>query len=262
MTRKDWSTVLISGLLLGLLATASIGSGFQATVAKASQSEEMNKILTLILDSHNQWATVSGTAKITWYSPDGSTQSYVQTFLISQPGSARLETIEAPVKVNPELWISNGSQAYEVDTEQETYTVSGIPAFIYDTGMMPRTSDEVQNDVIYPFPFSLLIPSPVAEYVFPHWFAQGSDRASYDLLGDDSILDRSVWIVQLLSNNDEVSAWIDKETGVILRYEQQLDGKPFVSAEITSVMFDDQIDASQFSPPIDFEQVSNPQLED
>lgn len=258
MTRKDWNIILISGIVLGLLATAGINVGLQATAAKASQSEEMNEILTLILNSHNQWATVSGAAKITWYSPDGSTQSYTQAFSISQPGSARFETIEASVQVNPEVWISDGSQVYEVDTEQKTYTTSVIPAFIYDTGMIPKTPDEVQNDVIYPFPFSLLIPSPVAEYVFPHWFAQGSDKAIYKLLGEDSILDRNVWVVQLLSNNDEVSAWIDKETGVILRYEQQTDGKPFVSAEITSITFDGQIDASEFSAPIDFDQVSNP----
>lgn len=260
MTRRDWSVSIVSGLVVGLLLAVFITSGGSFTIdARAAQDADVESILKLILSSHTQWETTQGEATIKWFGSDGTTQEYVQEFIVSQPASARFEFTKSPVDLSSDLWVSDGEQLFEASTASKTYTQSPIPTFAFNTDMLPKSTEGMDRETVYHHPFSLLIPSPLAEYLYPQWFAQSQADGVYKLLGEETLLGRKVWSMDYQIRNNHVLAWIDQETGVILRYIQEIDGQKFVEVNFTSVSFDAQITPSNFSVPPEYDRVETPE---
>ena len=73
--------------------------------------------------------------------------------------------------------------------------------------------------------------------------------SKYQLLGEETIAGRGTWKIDLLTETDHVLAWIDQDTGVILKYFQELGGQTIVEMEFTSIQFDNHVDGKKFSPP-------------
>ncbi len=107
-------------------------------------------------------------------------------------------------------------------------------------------------------PFSLLIPAPVKEYLYPEWFAQGNPTSAYALIGEDKLLGRNAWIVNLKYKTGQATAWIDQSTGIILKYSQEENGRKFVDASFTSLELDMSIDASVFRIPVGYSSSGQP----
>lgn len=256
MKTQDWFISLVAGVLLGVL---SIGAGIPRMLSETrtvQATSEVDEIRLLLLNSHTKWSTASGEAEIIWYDPKGSsdTQTYISEFKIYQPLSAyvNVSNQDSPGFNDGELWISDGQKAYRLDKEAKTYTEGYLPKFANDLSILPRDLSQVSTDTVYNHPFSLLIPSPVKEYLYPEWFAQGNLSSAYTLEGEDSYLGRKVWILRLTNHTSQYTAWVDQETGIILKYLQEEDGRKFVEAHFTILEIDQILDTNSFSPPQDY----------
>ncbi len=158
MRKLDLLVSITAGIMLGLMA---IGLGIPRMMMKtqsASAANEIDNILTLILNSHTKWSTAKGEAEITWYDPNGGgkTQTYVNQFVIYQPLSAYVDGYNKnkPGFNDQEIWISNGMKIYELDKSSKTYTESKLPKFANDLSMLPRNLSEVKIDTIYNRPLA------------------------------------------------------------------------------------------------------------
>jgi DNA-binding CsgD family transcriptional regulator/outer membrane lipoprotein-sorting protein len=254
MKRQDWFVSVIAGLLLGLVA---IGAGIPRMLTEplsARASSPMDDVLSLVLTSHTKWTTVQGEAEIVWYGEKGETQSYTNKFVIYQPLSAYVDiTNKDGSGFNEGLWISDGVNIYNVDKKNKSYTQGKIPNFANDLSVLPSEVAQVKDDVVYNHPFSLLISAPVKEYIYPHWFAQGYPATAYSLIGEDSLLGRKIWIVDLQYKTGQITAWIDQVTGMILKYIQVENGQKYVEVNFTSLEVDMPIDAETFNISTDYQ---------
>lgn len=253
MKRQDWFVSTIAGFLLGLIA---IGIGIPRMLMEspsAKASSQTDEILSLVLNSHSKWTTVQGEAEVTWYGTEGETQSYINKFVIYQPLSAYVDVLnKSNSGFNEGLWISDGDNIYNLDKENKSYTQGKIPNFANDLSVLPSDLSQAKDDVVYNHPFSLLIPAPVKEYIYPEWFAQGNPSTAYSLLGEDSLLGRKTWIVNLQYKTGQATAWIDQTTGIILKYIQEENGQKYVEVNFTYLEVDMPVDADIFSIPSDY----------
>ncbi len=256
MKRKDWFVSIIAGLLLGMVA---IGLGLPRLLTEspaARASSQVDDVLSLILNSHSKWMTVQGKAEITWYGEKEEVQSYTNRFAIYQPLSAYVDVINKDGSgFNEGVWISDGVNVYNFDKETKSYTEGQIPNFANDLSVLPKDLSQARTDVVYNHPFSLIIPAPVKEYIYPEWFAQGNPATAYSLLGEDSLLGRKTWIVQLDYKTGQATAWVDQTTGMILRYVQEENGQKYVEFNFTLLEVDMPLDANTFAVPSDYQSV-------
>lgn len=248
MTKKDWFVSILLGLFLGLVMFA-FGYTNWIAPANARASESIDEILNLILNSHDNWETIQGKASITRYSPESESQSHIERFDIDPPGLVRLELLSSPEEKLQRLWISDGAEVFSTDEEKKTFLTSKLPGFSQDTTVLPKSLSEVDVGTVYHHPLELIMPSPVAEYIYPHWFAQGQPDAVYQVLRADKLLGRDVWVVEYKDSRNLSVAYIDQKTGVILRYENEMNNDSRVEFEMLSVLFDSPIDKANFIMP-------------
>lgn len=241
--KQNWAKVsrfgMIIGLLCGLLFACSGGT---------MVPDDAAEVLELVINSHTRWQTVQGSGSIVWTGPSGEQQEYAQEFAVAQPASARFLATQSYMQSSYDLWISDGAYIYNANTQSKLYTRRPLPAFAFDLSMLETPADDV-DPVSVVHPFSMLIESPVAQFLYPHWFAQ-QVHTDYQFLGEEEWLGRKVWLVEYTSDGGTSRGWIDQATGVILRYT--LLG--FVDFEMTSITFDAPIDAKVFTLPADYEQ--------
>jgi len=251
MTKKNWIFSITVGIVLGI-----IGGLFGVTrllqakpVSAASPADEA---LLATLTSHLKWSSVQGEANIIWYGPNGEKQEYINTFTIRQPNLANIKVKNIDGSGADSEWISDGSNSFEIDTKTGTYASVSLPAFSKDLSKLPTNLEEAgKYDTVYPHPFGMVIPSPVREYLYPQWLAQGKN-IEYKLVGEDTFLDRKVWVITYTANSSDVTAFIDKETGIIVKYTQNIDGKPFEEMIFTQFNVNPELDGSFFTLPSNF----------
>jgi outer membrane lipoprotein-sorting protein/uncharacterized protein YneF (UPF0154 family) len=247
MRKKEWVFTITIGIIIGIVGGIFIVPRLIRSTS-GTTAAVTDDVLRATLTSHQKWDTLQGAADIIWYGPDGETQSYTSTFAIQQPNLAKISVESMDAKGSGGYWISDGENAYDVDPARETHTMTRLPTFSTDLSMLPATLEEAQNaDAIYRHPFGMLIPSPIGDYLYPQWFSQGG--GTYTLVGEDIFLDRKVWIVEHQKNANMVNAWIDQETGVILKYTQKMGENLYVEVTFTSFRVNAAIDNDLFSLP-------------
>lgn len=249
MTKKKWFISIAIGVFVGLIGGV-LGLSQWLQVRSGQASSSVDEALALTLTSHLQWETIQGEAEITWYGSDGEEQAYLNTFVIEQPNKARIGVKSLDDSSVDSEWISDGENTYEIDLQEKTYTQATLPASSEDLSMLLSTLEDAKTtNIIYNHPFGMLISAPVKEYLFPQWFSQGGGE--YDLIGEDTLLGRKVWMVQHTKNTNDVTAWIDEETGIILKYSQTQNGNPVVEVIFSEFEVDAAVDTSNFVLPSD-----------
>ncbi|MGD8456757.1 MAG: hypothetical protein PVF83_10255 [Anaerolineales bacterium] len=218
------------------------------------QDTEVEDVLNLMLNSHEQWETVQGESTIVWHR-NGETQTYSTRFAFQLPDKVMVTMTEALSYIEKSAWISDGEHTYEINLEQKTYSQNTLPAFAYNTSHIPNSLAETRDMHTFHHPLGLLTPAPVSEYVFPQWVAQGSEVAKYELVGVEKILGRDAWVMTLTIRSSFITAWIDQETGVILKYIQEDDGVLWEDFKMNSVQFDAKIPEDTFTLPGDLTRV-------
>lgn len=249
MTKKNWiisiSIGVLGGIILGLIGIPKL-----LQVKPVLADSQVDEVLAATLSSYQKWKSVEGEATIIWYEEDGGTQEYENTFSIQQPNSVKISVVSKNGKGISSEWVSDGSSAYGLDSQTSKYTGGKLPEFSKDFSLLPKTVAAARDtDVIYRHPFGMIIPSPISDYIYPQWFAQGGGK--FELVEEDSMLDRKVWVVSHKKNSNDVTAWIDQETGMILKYSQLVDGKPFKEVTFTKIAFNGDMDSAVFSIPSD-----------
>ncbi len=249
MTKKEWLISITVGIVLGMLGgLLGVPRLLQAKPVGAVSTADVALLATLT--SHEKWNTLQGAADIVWYLQNGGTQEYINTFAIQQPNKVYTKAKSVDGAGADSEWISDGNKAYDIDPRTKTYTDTSLPTFSKDLSMLPTTLEAAETgNVIYRHSFGMLISAPVGEYLYPQWFSQGG--GTYSLAGEDILLGRKVWVIDHKKNAHDVTAWIDKETGVILKYSQKVDGKLFVDVTFTSFQVNPLLDGALFSLPSD-----------
>jgi outer membrane lipoprotein-sorting protein len=218
-------------------------------------SAEVEEILNFMLHSHEHWKTVQGEFTVVWYARNGETQTYSGKFAFELPGKVMTIMTDAPSFIEKSAWISDGEFTYKINLEQKTYSQNKLPAFAYDTSMIPNSVSETSDIYMYPHPLAGMTHSAVGEFIFPHWFAQGSEDAKYELIGEEKILGRDTWVMDSTIRSSHNTAWVDQETGVILKYVQKEDGALWEDFEMSSILFNEKIPDDTFTVPENFTQV-------
>jgi outer membrane lipoprotein-sorting protein len=248
MTKKNWIFSITIGIVFGVIG-GLLGIPHLLQANPVSAASTADDVLNTTLNSSLKWNTVQGTAVIVWYGENDEKQEYLNTFAIQQPNLANISVKNADGSVAASEWISDGSKAYNIDPQAKTYAGGTLPAFSKDFSLLPTTLEAAKNtDAIYRHPFGMLIPSPVGEYLYPQWLAQGKG-ITYNLVGEDTILNRKVWIITYIKYNAEVTAWIDEETGIIVKYIQSMDGRPFEEMTFTQLEVNSPVDRTLFILP-------------
>lgn len=247
--KQQWTLFKRGRAAIGFgVALVSIGVLLSACARSDTPAADIEEVLDLVATSHTRWHTVQGQAVVVWTGTQGQQQEYVQDFAVSQPAAARFASVRAHIAPVYDVWMSDGAYIYEINTTAGTYVQSPLPAFALDLSGMenPETGPD---PVAIIHPFSMLIPSPVAQYIYPHWFAQ-QVNGSYQLLGEEEWLGRKVWKVECVTETATSLAWVDQSTGVILRFQQP----DYVDYRMTSIAFDETIDTGVFTLPADYAQ--------
>lgn len=251
MKKSDILISLLAGIILGLLVVfAKSGDGLIEAKSVLAGSP-LDSILTTVLNSDTKWKIVQGDAEITWYGEKGDVQAYTTTFVISQPDKVFLDTTDRSGMGNDGIWISDGVKIYELDKKNKTYTEGVFPAHFRDISLLPRSLNDVQQTgMVTIHPLSLLIPSPIKEYIFSSSFAQGGPQDIYSLVGTDNILEKQVWVVKYQNPyGDEVNAWIDQNTGIIIKFTQFNSGVKYLDVVFNSIQIDQQVEPNIFAVP-------------
>ena len=244
MNKKRWTILIVVGVILvmvaGWLAIPQVLGNKQVEAVSP-----VDEALLATVTSHLKWDTLQGEAEIVWYGPNGETQTYTSTFALQQPDKANIAVISVDGTGMGGTWISDGERAYDVNTTTQAHAGMTLPTFSRDLSMLPATLEEAKNaDAIYRHPFGMLIPSPVGDYLYPQWFAQGG--GTYTFTGEETLLGRKVWVVEHENNLYQVTAWIDEETGVILKYSQKGGEKQIVDVAFTHFQVNQPVDPSLF----------------
>lgn len=253
MRKRDWIVSVFAGILLGILGlTTGIANDF-LHVKPVRAERPIDVALATILTSHARWHTVQGEAQFIWYSDDGSTQTYINKFALSQPDNVYVEVIDQTGLGVDGIWISDGQNVYNLNKQSKTYIQDVFRDGLKDTSYLPSKLSDVKPGTVKFYPLSTVINAPVREYLFPSWFPQGRDGDTYTLDKDDTFLGRKVWVIHLVTiDNDETTIWVDKTTGIILKASQIMSGKPFLDMTFTSFEVNGKIDADVFKVPQDY----------
>ncbi len=245
MTKRDWFIGITAGLVLALAVIyLQLSRPFSPTSAAVfAQNDkqtptidhppsvmiiqpEARKVIEAMLNSHTQWATLQAQATTNWYIAGAKESSWFSNVVINQPAHARFETSLAGEN-EANLWIMNGRQKYERDLVNAVEEEKILPSFATDPGALAKLPDQIEQialteRIIYRHPIGMLVPSPVADYIYPVGLAQRGGQ--YSLIGEEQVAGRNTWILEWVEegSNDippslKQHFWIDQETGVILK---------------------------------------------
>ncbi|GIK55462.1 MAG: hypothetical protein HND44_14935 [Chloroflexi bacterium] len=280
MTKKDWLVSITAGLVLAL-ATLYIHLGREFSPipgAVLAQNEaqtipdqspaimmiqpEAQKVVESMLNSHARWTTLQAEAITTWYMKGDVDSSWLSKVMIVQPVQARFETSLAGQK-EANLWLMNGDQRYERDLVNNVEEQKRLPAFATDPAALARLPVQIEEialaeRIVYRHPIGMLVPSPVADYIYPVGLAQRGGQ--YTLIGEEQIAGRIAWILEWVQ--EEVSDshppslkqqfWVDQETGVVLKARSYVGlnlAELYEETVFTSISYDQPVAPESFVFP-------------
>lgn len=257
MRKIDWIVSVFAGIVLAVLGlTTGVTNDFLHPQS-VSAERPIDVALSTILTSHARWNTVQGEAEFVWYSDDGSTQTYINKFALSQPDNVYVEVIDQTGLGVDGIWISDGKNIYDLNKENKTYVQTIFRDALKDTSNLPQKLIDVQPNLVSFYPLATVINAPIREYLFPSWFPQGREGDTYSLEKDGDFLGRKVWVITLHTiYNDDTTIWVDQTTGIILKSSQSMDGKPFLEMMFTSIDVNGKIDPEIFKVPQNYSPAS------
>lgn len=236
MKKKDLVISLLVGILAGILLTFTETGNNWINVTPASAQSSMDTILLKMLNSHKNWTTAQGNAKVVW---GDNAQAYTLTFTIQQPSKVYIDTSNVAGKGNDGILVIDGENAYNLDKHNKSFSLSAFPSKFQEASYLPTKLTDLNPNSVVVHPLMMSAPSPVTEYLFSSWFAQGHKGDVYSLEREENIIGRKAWVVNIKTiYDDDVTAWVDKRTGVILRYIQITSGQKFADFRFTNIQFD------------------------
>jgi outer membrane lipoprotein-sorting protein len=248
---------IFMGLILGIFALISGITNHFLNLHPVIAASPLNTALATMLTSHTRWQTVQGAAEFVWYSENGSTQTYINKFALSQPYNVYVDVVDQTGLGVDGAWISDGQNIFDLNKQKNTYTKSVFRAAYKDMSSVPLQVSAIKPDTVIFYPLSTIINAPIREYIFPSWFPQGRDSDTYKLEKEAVFLGRRVWVVNLQTiYKDDTTVWVDQATGIILRANQLMNGKKFLNMTFTVFDVNAKIDPAIFQVPANYSQAS------
>jgi outer membrane lipoprotein-sorting protein len=260
MLKKDWFVSIVAGLILGCLAIfAGINQGL-GTLPVAKAEDQTGEIRNLMVKSHTSWQTIRGETTTLWLNPrDDSQQFFHQSIVIANPDRAHVTISSDDGSIYTE-WIGDGVTVYEIDRKAGGYRESRQNDGTKSLERLPADIGTINGEVIFRHPLAMMIPSPVMDYIFPTGLAQR--EGEYTLIGEDTIVDRSAWIMDYLRRDDQGEVtmkaryWVDQKTGIILQAftystEPEYFGELIEKTFFSSLNFDQQVQSDEFTPSLE-----------
>ena len=243
------STIILAGIMAGCAPGAA--SSQPGATETASQSA-LEGALATTLTGYTHWQTVQGEAEFTWYGKDGKPENVINKFALSLPDKARVDTIVNSNADADKMWISDGQNIYEVSTKAKTYAQRTFPKEQMDSDMskLPTRLNQLHPDGIITHPLTKMIIAPIGKYIFPTWFPGARIGDNFTITQETTFLNRKVWVIAVHTiDKQDSSAWVDQQTGIILKYDQAVNGKKFLEMQFTSFNVDGKISPEVFNLP-------------
>lgn len=258
---KDWFVSIAVGLVIGILAFATGFTKFVLFPQLASAKASVPDIISLMANSHTKWTSLSADAVTVWHLDNQNTQTVNTSILIQQPNRIRLELEQFDKDgqlIVDMTWLMNDEVIYEQDNLRKQYTEYQIPGFAkMSYSDFISSAPKVNEPVIYRHPIAMLMPSPIADYLYPGGLVQRAGIYSVENVSDQ-VSKRGAVILDWQKDQTRQSQfkyWVDTEKGVILKAQVlNPDGSLFEDTAITNIDFDAVITNDTFvlSPPSDF----------
>jgi hypothetical protein len=185
-------------------------------------------------------------------------QTYTEVVAVEQYGNVRLEHGAVGSEATF-LWVSNGADVWQVDLEDQTYTLQPVPSSMrsleaWSPPQMPTDLEPL--DVVIAHPLEMQMPSLLAHCLFPLGTAQAIRDGRLSVLGEDTVAGRKAVLLEVENVRDgELDTtewlWVDAVTGLILKHEPYTgspsSGQWFDRVEFLNVIYDEPIPGERFT---------------
>ncbi len=273
LNRKDLGISIVAGLVIAgiIIAThsalqlasasqpytiSSIAASMPKPSTPLTAQSNASDVLGLMLNSHTQWKTLNANATTIW-NPGNNPQTVYSSIQIRQPSEVRLylKQFDSDGKqMNETTWMSDGQTIHQEDILRQVYTEYPLPGFANSADDFgPQSPPEDNGNLIVRHPISMLIPSPLADYIYPIGLMQR--QGTIRIEGTDQIASHDT-IVILWSHEEngrlsgKARYWVDTYTGLILKV-QAFGGKSWddIAEEttITSITYNEELSNDIFT---------------
>jgi hypothetical protein len=269
--RRDVVTGLIAGVLVGAfgimgvwqvqaanarppLTLGEIARQMPVSDKPLSRASKVGDVIGLLLNSHSLWKTVQATAITVWLPGTSDEQTVNTTLTVAADGKANLHTLQHDVQGSlmfDTTWVSDGQQILKGDGQRQLFTRTLFPrqfAQVENGGPQAPSAGQLVSH-----PMALIIPSKLAQYIFPTELAQ--QTGDWMIEGEDTVANRATLVVSVsYADNQGQPAgqaryWVDVRTGVILKAQQWVPGYESLYQEtvVSKIEYDGILPANTFS---------------
>jgi hypothetical protein len=217
--------------------------------------DDLATVLTLLHDSGKRWWTLRAEGE-QWSDPERSKEAFLRmtrgrggvVTMRGTPGPADFDPrwsvwVRQPAQARAEFGGPHGNRFLTISDGRRVCTSHPAGGF----RVAPRRDGDEPSL------------GPMGELVYPRRLLAG---LQFEVAGRERALDRDVIVVTgrpssdseghmrpILLGADEIRFAVDVERAVLLWIERRLDGEPFSRTSMTSVAFDEELDADLFAVP-------------
>ncbi|GEM_PF-5262144 len=272
MKNKIWLLfVLFLGTAVGLVTSMAFtpqDKGISETHDPMLEAVELlpvrdprlQKALRLMLTSDQRWQWVHLRARYTEYDflanmkapsmPSGKAMgqtTFIEEIEIHQPFEVHYrQFLLGEAQPRYEIAFHNGQfEVIRSLSAQNGEDVSGRSVSFNrlrrELALLPRSREQIQPGMIVDHPLTRVIPARSIDMLFPTWIAQqATSQNRLFFTGEDEWLGRPVYRIRLEKPGGGTAvliAWVDQQTGVLLRYRYEVAGTVLVEYEVQKVAF-------------------------
>ena len=248
-------------LILTLLLTACSSSQnpasfFNLTPAPANLTIDSTpeQIQRALWESAPRWNTLQMDGTVTWYMPDGSTQSAQEkVWLAPLDSKFKMELTGVTNNPNRIIKISDGLNVFDVNVVTNQVQTFPYPDFARVGQYVPPL---VEGEV-YPNPIWGQIGTPLANLAFASDYSQAN--GTFTPVAVETIAGRESLVVNWTYAEGALPAlklWIDTEIGILLKLQQfSKDGGGMLEMEsvVNSISFDPVLESAVFTLPTEYQ---------
>ena len=263
-----WLVVLFVGGLAGLATAMAFtpqdkgisethDAGVDSVALLPIRDPHLQEALRLMLTSDQRWESLDVRGRYTEYAYQADAQSpsvphgeavgktvFVEEVEIHQPFDLTYRQYVGDAREpRYQVTIHNGSIREEPhigDKEPQVSETALSPTRLQnELAFLPRTLQQIRPGTIIDYPLVRQIPARIMDMLFPTWIAQQAvspNRLSFE--GEAQWLGRPAYRIRLEKpggGTAVITAWVDQQTGVLLRYRYEVGGVLLAEYDVQEV---------------------------
>ena len=205
----------------------------------------LQRVLRLMLNSDRLWQSLDVRARYTEYAYQANPQAptapdtaqgkttFIEEIHIRKPWAVTYrQFLEGQSKPRYQVaWQANATQTGRRDDQ------ASADRFQRELAWLPRTLDAVQPGYVIDHPLVRLIPARAMDMLFPTWLAQQATTGKALVYqGQATLFGRTVSRIRLDEGGGAVvTAWVDDQTGILLRFRKEVAGKLLAAYEVEAL---------------------------